>query len=340
MIQISSMDNNYSNTLNIFYEEPDPDRWIKYDRFPRKIIRRIYRGHPKPGGVQMISINLLEGLKRSKIPYRFNDYSYIKKHPDELACVIGKAHVLFEKSFKNPVLFGAGIYSHPIECVDLFVKHPEVKHVLVPGEWMRKMFAPYYHDKVSSWPTGIDTLNWIPYEQEKKFDFLIYNKIRWEYELYEQELLNPIKLALKKNGFTFQEIIYGNYEHLELKEKLRTSKAAIFLCEHETQGIAYQQILSTDTPILAWDRGGFWKDPYYYPDRVQFEPVSSVPYWDSRCGLKFSTEKEFTEKLGDFAHALSQGLFNPRDYILENLTLEKCALEYYKIANSIIHNNP
>ena len=42
----------------------------------------------------------------------------------------------------------------------------------------------------------------------------------------------------------------------------------IFLCEHETQGIAYQQALSRNVPILAWDRGGDWQDPTYYPERV------------------------------------------------------------------------
>jgi len=38
------------SSLNIFYEEPDPDRWFLYDRYPRKVIRRIFRGKQRPGG--------------------------------------------------------------------------------------------------------------------------------------------------------------------------------------------------------------------------------------------------------------------------------------------------
>ena len=68
---------------------------------------------------------------------------------------------------------------------------------------------------------------------------------------------------LNKKDLSYQFIKYGSYTGAELKQKLSTSKAVLFLCEHETQGQAYQQILATDTPILAWDRGGSWQDPYY-----------------------------------------------------------------------------
>ncbi|HEY5327351.1 MAG TPA: hypothetical protein VIJ27_10155, partial [Mucilaginibacter sp.] len=130
--------------LNLFYEEPDRDRWFKYDRYPRKIIRRIIRGKQRPGGVMTIAINLMKGLDKIGVPYRFNDYNYIRKHPGEIACIIGKPHLLFEKKWRNPVILGAGIYSHPVDCPDLFERYPNVKRFLVPGEWMREMCGPYY----------------------------------------------------------------------------------------------------------------------------------------------------------------------------------------------------
>jgi hypothetical protein len=34
----------------------------------------------------------------------------------------------------------------------------------------------------------------------------------------------------------------------------------LFLCEHETRGLAYQEALASNVPILAWDTG-FWLDP-------------------------------------------------------------------------------
>lgn len=321
--------------MNIFYQEPDPDRWFPFDRYPRKIIRRLVRGKEKVGGVMQVAINLLKGLDKIGVEYRFNDFKYIKKHPEEIACIIGKPEVLFDKKWRNPILFGSGIYSHPIENPDLLKKYPNVKRVLVPGEWMRKMFESAYGNKVLAWPTGIDTEFWSPEKVAgtKKYDFLIYDKIRWKHEKYQADLIDPIKKILAAHALSYHVITYGYYDHSEMVEKLKSSKAALFLCEHETQGFAYQQILSTNTPILAWDRGGFWQDPYYYPVKVKYQPVSSVPYWDERCGVKFNGVENFEERLKDFTAKLES--FNPRAYILENLTLEKCAEHYVKIFNEV-----
>lgn len=324
-------------TLNIFFEEPDPDRWIKFDRYPRKFIRRIIRGKQRPGGVMMVALELIKGLDLLKIPYRFNDYTYARKHPEELIGIIGKPHLIFEKRFTNPILFGAGVYSHPIECPDLFEKYPNVKKILVPGAWMKLMCKPFYHEKVEAWPVGIDTEKWHPKIKVVKpaIDFLIYDKIRWEHDKFEIELINPILNELKSQNLSYDIIRYGHYNHEELIQKLGLSKAVIFLCEHETQGIAYQQILATNTPILAWDRGGFWQDPSYYPNKVKYQPVSSVPYWDDRCGIKFKTLSEFNHKLEEFLNKGNAKLYSPRNFILDNLSLTVCAKKYIDIYNSL-----
>ena len=319
--------------LNLFYQEPDPDRWFKYDRYPRKIIRRIMRGKERPGGVGMVAINLAKGLDKLGIPYRLNQFGYIKKHPEEIACIIGKPHVLLDSEWKNPVIFGAGIYSHPIEYPDLLANYSNIKKVLVPGEWMRRMFEPYYGNNVLSWPVGIDTEVWTAsIKGEPRFDFLIYDKVRWEHDKYQVELIDPICRELDKRSISYKFIKYGNYKPHELKEMLKYTKYALFLCEHETQGLAYQQILATNTPILAWDRGGYWQDPSYYPE-IKYAPVSSVPYWDERCGVKFTDAKDFAECLDTFLS--KQATFSPANYILENLTLEKCAEHYLKIYQQV-----
>ncbi|RZL46788.1 MAG: glycosyltransferase family 1 protein [Pedobacter sp.] len=327
-----------TTTLNIFYEEPDSDRWIKHDRYLRRIVRRLIRGKAKPGGVMMVALELMKGLDLLNVPYRFNDYAYAKNNEDELVCVIGKPHVIFEKRFKNPILFGAGVFSHPIECPDLFKKYPNVLRMLVPGEWMRLMCEPYYTDKVETWPVGIDTDKWSAAikKSELNVDFLIYDKIRWEYSEHQNNLIHPIVQTLQLKGLTYDFIRYGTYNHTSLIEKLSTAKAVIFLCEHETQGIAYQQILSTNTPILAWDRGGFWQDPSFYPDLVMYGPVSSVPYWDERCGVKFKDILEFENAVNLFLKNLPT--FCPRDYILNNLTLAISAKKYLDIVKAVNEN--
>ncbi|WP_231461807.1 glycosyltransferase [Pedobacter sp. Leaf132] len=330
------MNLNSDKILNIFYQEPNPDRWIKYDRYPRQIIRRIIRGKQKPGGVMMVALQLLKGLDNLGIPYRFNDFQYAKKNPDELIGVIGKPQLIFDEKFKNPILFGAGVFSHPIDCPDLFEKYPNVKKMLVPGEWMRKMCEPFYHDKVETWPVGIDTDKWKPeiIKDKQNIDFLIYNKIRWNNEYYNKDLVIPILCELDSRNLTYKLINYGKYDHSELISSLSNARAAIFLCEHETQGIAYQQILATNTPILAWDMGGFWLDPSYYPEKVKFKPVSSVPYWNKDCGEKFENIEQFKKKLITFLSNFQ--LYRPREFIVENLTLEICAEKYYNIYKGLL----
>jgi len=148
-------------------------------------------------------------------------------------------------------------------------------------------------------------------------------------------LIEPICEILTRHNLSYEFIRYGAYTHEDLLDLLKKAKNAIFLCEHETQGLAYQQILATATPILAWERGGYWQDPYYFPHKVKFEPVSSVPYWDERCGLKFSRIEDFEIRLTKFLAKRDD--FNPASYIQENLTLEKCAEKYLEVYNQVLN---
>ena len=314
--------------INIFYEEPDPDRWVPFDRYPRRIIRRLVRGKPRPGGQTRVFLNLCDGLDRLGVKYRVNDYRYARRNSHELVGIIGKPFVLEKVAWKNPILFGASVFSHPLDDPTLFDRLP-VRRMLVPGEWMRQMCEPYFGDRVAAWPVGINTTLWRPTADSlKNCDVLIYDKVRWEHDEFESSLISPIRKQLRRKGLSFSELRYGFYEEEDFHDALKRSRAMIFLCEHETQGIAYQQALSCGVPILAWDRGGFWQDPAYFPHNVRYGPVSSVPYWDERCGVKFSGSEDFSEALDVLWERCKHGNYNPRDYIMENLTLEKSAQSY------------
>ena len=190
----------------------------------------------------------------------------------------------------------------------------------------------YWGDAVEAWPVGIDTDLWRPAEGTRKIvDVLLYDKVRWEHDRYETSLIEPIRAALTKNRRSFREIRYGSYREEEFHMALDQCRTMIFLCEHETQGIAYQQALSCGVPIMAWDRGGPWKDPAFFPHRIEFEPVTSVPYWDERCGVRFAHFSDFEAKWASFWRDAAADCFHPRDYVLENLTLEKCARDYLEI---------
>lgn len=136
--------------LNIFYGEPEGDRWLLFDRYPRRFARRLLKGAPQLGGQKRVFLNLCAGLDRIGVQYRVNDYRSARNNPDELACIIGKAHLLDKIGWKNPILFGAATYSHPIDDPNLFHRLP-VKKVLVPGPWVKQMWQPYWGEAVKAW---------------------------------------------------------------------------------------------------------------------------------------------------------------------------------------------
>jgi hypothetical protein len=320
--------------LNLFYAEPDPDRWVFFDRYPRRLLRRIIRGRPSPGGQARVFLNLCAGLDRIGVDYRINDYAHARRQPGELACIVGKPFVLDRIEWQNPILFGASVFSHPLSDPELLDRLPVAK-VLVPGEWMRQMFEPYYGPAVSAWPVGIDTDLWRPSPGDARTcDVLLYDKVRWERDQYGASLINPILLELRRRGLSVATLRYGHYREDEFRELLRRCRMMIFLCEHETQGIAYQQALSCGVPVYAWDRGGAWQDPEFYPHRVTYGPVTSVPYWDDRCGMRFEDFPGFVEAFDTFQSKARLGAFSPRAFIEETLTLEQCARSYMRIVQA------
>jgi len=174
-------------------------------------------------------------------------------------------------------------------------------------------------------------VDWRPLEgRVPSVDFLIYDKIDRDHERDVSALLDPIRQALRERGKTVREIRYGAYRPEQFHSLLQSSRAMIFLCEHESQGLAYQEALSCNVPILALNPGECLE-----PDRSRWGvpriPASSVPYWDDRCGLTFRDAAQFPAALEAFEDKRRQGHFQPRAYILENLTLEKCAKRFVDI---------
>ncbi|MGY4604029.1 glycosyltransferase involved in cell wall biosynthesis [Bradyrhizobium sp. USDA 4474] len=285
-------------------------------------------------------LNLCAGLDRVGIPYRLNDYGYIRKHPEELACILGRPFVLDRFAWKNPLLLGVVMYNHPVD-VPAHHKAPLTQTILVPCNWYAEMCRPYWPD-VQVWPVGIETDLWTPTPAaQKSVDVLLYDKVRWEHERYESELIDPIRRHLEAGGRSVEVIRYGQYKEDDYRAALARCRSMVFLCEHESQGIACQQALSSGVPVFAWDRGGPWQDPEYFPDRVRYEGgVSSVPYFDPRCGRTFVDAVGFGSGWSEFWSHVSAGDFAPRDYVMDNLTLEKGAMHYYRIAEAVMQRQP
>ena len=318
------------NRVCLYYTyEPARDRWLLGDRYARALLRRVVRGAPRPGGVDKVFINLCLGLDKLGVEYEVN-LPFEELIPSDRVGVLGRGRYCLNGYNRDiPIVAGIGLMTHPSEWPTLCEEYPVVKY-LQHSDWANDVYKPYFGDRCDVWPVGIDTTSWQPSPEKKNTDILIYNKIMWEYPQRELDFLEPIRKSLHKRGLSFQELRYGSYNPEDYKKVLNQCRAMIFLCEHESQGIAYQECLSADVPIFAWNPGKCldpnrfkWKDPEIR--------ASSVPFWDRRCGLMFKDIHEFETQIDIFMDKLRESQFFPREYILENLTLEKCAKRYLDI---------
>jgi glycosyltransferase involved in cell wall biosynthesis len=320
------------STLNLFYEEPDPDRWLPFDRHPRRWIRRLVRGPAEPRGTLRAFLNLVEGLDRIGAPYRLNDFRHIAANGGELACVFGKPQILARIPPRTPILFGTSIYSHPGDDPGLPGKRP-IRQVLVPSTWVQRMFEEVWPGIVTVWPVGIDTDRWAPDPAAvRDVDVVIYDKIFWERERHVAGLIEPLRRLLAGRNLRVETLRYGSYREQDLLTLSRRARSMVYLSRHETQGIAAQQMMSAGVPLFAWDRGGQWQDPKYFPQHVRFGPVTSVPYWSDACGVKFTGDGDLDDAFARFWEGVERGAFTPRPLVLEQLSLERQAAAYAALA--------
>lgn len=276
-------------------------------------------------------LNLRSGLDRLGVPYRVNDYRGLRRSPGALACVVGKPHVIDKIPPGHPIVYGPGVAAHPYE--NDFWQRPELRLILLSCDWFRAMYERDLPRPVPTavWPAGVETDLWHPPADRPWGRVLVYDKIRWRRDEYVPGLVQPILDRLRAEGVEPVHLRYGSYLEEDFRALLDQVSAMVFLCEHETQGFAYLQTLACGVPILAWERGGFWQDPSMYPERVRFEPVSAVPYFDARCGRRFSDREGFQAEIGPFLRDARAGGYRPRDYVVENFDLAARARDYLEL---------
>jgi glycosyltransferase involved in cell wall biosynthesis len=320
----------------LYYRHPPAgDRWLPADRFLRPLVRRAVRGRPRLGGIEKVFLNLRLGLDRLGIAYEVN-LPFDRLEPEDRVGVLGLGRYALQGYDRDiPVLAGIGLMTHPSEWPSLCEDYPVVRY-LQHSIWAKDIYEPFFKDKCRIWPVGIDTQSWRPAESGgSRVDFLIYDKLRWQREQLVPLLLVPIRDELTRRRLTFMDIRYGEYDEREYRAALRSCRAMIFLCEHESQGLAYQECLASGVPILAWDQG--WcldpdRDAWGQPEI----PATSVPYFDERCGVRFRNVQAFPEALSRFLDLERSGSFSPRSYMIENLTLEKCSANFVDLMNEAV----
>lgn len=317
----------------LYYRSPpEEDRWVPFDRYVRPWVRGLVRGRPMMGGVDKVFANLCLGLDRLGISYLVNLPFEALKAGDRIGVLGRGRHALEGYTRDFPIVAGIGLMTHPSEWPSLCADYP-VAFYLQHSSWANEIYRSYYGDRCRTWPVGIDTELWRPSSSEPSCDFLIYDKIRWDREIHVPTLLGPIARELTRRGLRFQSLRYGHYTEPQYRKALSQCRAMIFLCEHESQGLAYLEALASGVPVLAWDQGKCL-DPSRFAWGQPDIDASSVPFFDARCGLKFSSVAQFGAVLDRFLDALKAKAFAPRDYVLANLTVETCSRHFLDLLDA------
>ena len=107
---------------------------------------------------------------------------------------------------------------------------------------------------------------------------------------------------------------------------MQKSKYGIIVDAHESQGFAIEEALSCNVPLLVWNTKIMSQE---YGSRYDNISCNTIPYWDSLCGEYFYEQNEFINTFELFINKLSS--YNPRQYILDNLSTEICSEKWKNI---------
>jgi hypothetical protein len=173
---------------------------------------------------------------------------------------------------------------------------------------------------VKAWAGGIDTEEFHPPAQRAPVrDVLVYNKQRDPAEI------PGIIEALLRHDLRPSLIVYGRYTEQQYREALQRAAFVVWHGVSESQGFALGEALSCDVPVLVCNQ---WFDfDVERAARFGMQPgrrlLECAPYFDQRCGLKIDALDKLPVAVEEMLDRLPD--FRPREYVLENLTLEQRA---------------
>ncbi|MBL4592443.1 MAG: hypothetical protein JKX68_01350 [Flavobacteriales bacterium] len=273
---------------------------------------------PKYAGHYAVVRSLLNGLDKNKQAYNYNPTktSKIASHVHVLAGVNTlKAAIQLKQQGKiSRLTAGPNIVISSADENGI-IGSKEIDRYLVNSDWTISAYLldnPKLINKIDKWAAGIDAKKWdIKKIESNKSVAVFYNK-RPEHHLYEY-----CKRKAIEQGFEVVEIICGSFTHQELKNALQEASVVVYFVEQESQGIALQEIWATNTPTLVWN-------PEVWMYKNVNYACTSAPYLTDKTGAFFKTNKDFDLLI---QKPLSSN-FEPRKWVLENMTDEICAKNF------------
>ncbi len=278
-------------------------------------------------GPQKVVNNLIKGLDILNYPYclnkDLNTTSQLWIHDDPIAIKnASKRHL--------KAIIGPNIYILPRSIP----KNLNMSNFIYiqPSKWALDFWRDFGFDKCKTdfWPTGIDTEEFSERKKSNSGIVLIYFKQRYKEELdFVKNILDNLKIQ-------YEIIIYGLYDQKDYLKKLQNTRYVIWLGRQESQGIALEEALSMNVPILVWDvlNVGHWvpnkkEKKIFNQEELNYKNTTSAFYFSDECGIITKDKEKIKESINNMENSWQS--YEPRKYIIENLNLEQQARDFIEL---------
>jgi hypothetical protein len=245
-------------------------------------------------------------------------------------CVFSPATPINTSLFpQTNFLFGPHFSVFPDDKINI-IKNKNAFYNLL-SDWVVNFWKKYEivnNLNIVKIPFGVDTNKFAPNKEiAQRNNVFVYLKER-----------DPINYKCILNFLSYKNINYtvinynDKYEESHYLNILKNSKYGIWVGRHESQGFALQEALSCNVPLLVWNVVSM-NQAYGYNMLDQF--ATCIPFWDERCGSVFYEEKELQKTFDSFIEKIET--FTPREYILENLSMEVCEKQLIDAIQNFTH---
>lgn len=267
-------------------------------------------------------INILEYLK---ISYKFGNLSDIENYN----IIYSPSNPINSSLYPNKkFIFGPHFSVFPDNKL-LQINNIHKNSIYIqPSEWVTTIWINMNVNKylpIKSFPFPIDTIKFSPntlttYIKDKTQVF-IYHKRR------NPEELKCVESFLQSKNINYRIFDYvKRYDENDYLSFLQKSKFGIILDAHESQGFALEEALSCNVPLLVWNTKTMNQE---YISTYSNIPCTTIPYWNEICGEYFYNNTELEKTFDLFISKLET--YKPREYILENLSVEKCSERFSEL---------
>lgn len=269
-------------------------------------------------------IGLVLMLKYLKYEYKFGNTGDIKDYE----IIYSPCNPVDTSLYPNKkFIFGPHFSVFPNNKL-LYIKNRNDNAVYIqPSDWACnawKILGGHSYIPIKTLPFPVEIERFKPLNNVNKTEVFIYFKRRKPSEL------NFIKKFLNNKKISYKIFDYVNkYKEGGYIQCLQNARFGIVVDAHESQGFAIEEALSCNVPLIVWNVNFMSQEEgANYPNI----PCSNIAYWDERCGEFFYREEEFEDTYNKFMSKIDT--YNPREYILEHLSPEKCSERLVELINS------